>query len=84
MIEELLYLDEREKLKPVNAAKRLESLGFTQDMWEDIIENKLISHEVRALITIATGTEPRLLGQVYREERVKDGLPPERLADRRK
>lgn len=40
--------------------------------------SKFGSHEVRALITIARGKKPRLLGEVYRKIRKEDNLPEER------
>jgi len=58
-------------------------MGFEEDMWDHIMSEGLDgssfdSHEIRALITIARGTEPRLLGVAYREMRKKDKLPEER------
>lgn len=70
-------------VSPSSARHRLEFMGFEEDTWEHIMSegfdgSGLGSHEVRALITIARGTEPQLLGVVYREMRKKDNLPEER------
>ena len=68
---------------PDDAKRRLEFMGFEEDMWDHIMSEGLNdssfgSHETRTLITIPRGTAPRLLGVVYREMRKKDKLPEER------
>jgi hypothetical protein len=73
-----------QKLKPEQARTRLENMGFTEDRWPKMKEEKLASHQVRALINIALGTEPKLLGTEYEKERVKDGLLADRLAGRKR
>ena len=76
-------------VKPKDARRRLERMGYEKECWDKIMGEGIEgfsfgSHEVRALITIARGTKPRLLGEVYQEERLKGGLPADRLADRAK
>jgi len=59
-------------------------MGFVENTWEKVLTSKLASHEVRALINIASGTEIKNIGVEYRKEREKDSLPPDRLASRLK
>jgi hypothetical protein len=70
-------------ITPEDARRRLEHMGFVEDMWEKILEQGFFghsfgSHETRALITIAKGNKPQILGDVYRKIRKAAGLPPER------
>jgi hypothetical protein len=69
-------------LKPERAKEKLEDMGYTPNLWGKLLSDKLASHEVRALITIALGTEPQLLGEVYMNIREQDGLPRDRLVGR--
>lgn len=69
--------------KPEEAKRRLEFLGYTEDTYDRLMSDgidgmKFGSHEVRALVIIAQGSKPRFLGDVYKEIRIADGLPPER------
>ena len=68
---------------PEAARRRLQYMGFFENNWSEIMGSgfeglKTGSHEVRALITIAIGKEPRVLGEVYREMRAQDNLPKKR------
>lgn len=63
---------------PENARAHLEYLGYTEDMWDRIMDEKFGSHNVRAYISIVRGGVPRLEGLVYQEERLKDSLTPTR------
>lgn len=71
-------------ITPNDARWRLENMGFEEKLWDDIMARGIMeagsfgSHETRALIVIARGEEPQVLGDVYKELRVKSGLPPER------
>ncbi len=69
-------------LTPEEARRRLEYDAIFEDTWDSVLcyglpgFGKFGSHEARALITIARGKEPRVLGEVYEEVRKNDGLPP--------
>lgn len=71
-------------ITPEDARYRLENMGYKEKLWDDIITTgirgagRFGSHETQALIIIARGEEPQVLGVVYKELRVKEGLPPER------
>lgn len=71
-------LFEKMAITPEAAREHLEFQGYTEDMWDRIMEDKFGSHNTRAYISIVRGGVPRLQGEVYKEERLKDGLPPTR------
>ncbi|MBM3209615.1 hypothetical protein FJZ40_05015 [Candidatus Shapirobacteria bacterium] len=71
----------KELLSPEEAREQLTNLGYDPDRWSNILRGHSL-HVIKALITIARGTEPKLPGQVYAEMRVKDRLPADRLAGR--
>lgn len=77
-------LFEKMAVTPERARAHLEHLGYTEDMWNEIMEEKFASHNVRAYISIVRGGVPRLEGEVYMEERLKDGLTPTRMGELRK
>lgn len=69
-------------ISPGGAKAWLETRGFYEKDWDRIIEKGLGaggfgSHETRALITVARGSEVRILRDVYKEMRELDGLPRE-------
>ncbi|MBU1000232.1 hypothetical protein KKE78_02450 [Patescibacteria group bacterium] len=69
------------KISPSQARNSLESMGFSDNHWDRVMAEgfngvRLGSHEVRALITIATGNEPQVLGDVYNQMRESDGEGP--------
>jgi hypothetical protein len=63
---------------PEKATSMLEDLGYTEEMWNEIYAKKRGSHEWRAYVEIARGTEVQLLGEVVMRIRKEDGLPPVR------
>lgn len=67
-------LFEKMAVTPESARAHLEFLGYEEDMWDQIMGDKFGSHNVRAYISIVKGGVPRLQGEVYMEERLKDGL----------
>lgn len=54
-------------MNPEEARKRLEDLGYKEEDWTKITEQGLGSHYMRALAHIAKGSEPKDLGDVFRE-----------------
>ena len=70
--------DEKQKLlsqygiSPDAARAYLEHLGYTHDLWEEIMHENKTSHEVRGLISIAQGDTPQLLEDAYEAERRRE------------
>lgn len=69
-------------ISPEEARSILEYQGFEEGLWDKIMKRGMSglgnfgSHETKALIIIARGKEPQVLGSVYRQLREEDGLPP--------
>ncbi|MCJ7827920.1 hypothetical protein MUP65_02125 [Patescibacteria group bacterium] len=77
---EILDQDEV-KTTPCQARIRLEDMGFLDSYWDRVMTRgydggNFGSHEVRALITIARGSKPQVLGDLYNQMRTADGLEP--------
>ena len=63
---------------PERATKMLEDLGYEEKQtWESLEKKGMGSHEWRAYVRIARGTEVQLLGEVVMQIREEDGLPPQ-------
>lgn len=60
--------------KPEEMREWVISLGYTPDTWSDILAKRTGSHQLRAAITIAQGTEPRVLRTVINEIRKTEGI----------
>lgn len=59
-------------LSPELARERLVKLGYTDDLWDEILEKRGSSHEVRACIIIASGTQKRLFDTVRENLQLQD------------
>ena len=75
------------KITPEQARSKLEYMGFFDNRWDEIMKKgfsgkSLGSHEVRALITIARGEQPQVLGEIYNQMRINDGEKPVEIKDR--
>jgi len=67
-------------MEPEFAQRKLKDMGYNPEIWNKLLDNKLGSHPLRALIVIAQGTEPQLWGKVSMDIREEDGLPRDRLS----
>jgi hypothetical protein len=71
-------------ITPQEARNRLDFQGYDEEKWDKIMRKgtsglgSIGSHETKALIVIARGDKPQILGEVYRKLREEDGLPPNR------
>ena len=64
---------EPEKYTPDDASKWLLHLGYNEQSWDAVVEQRKASHTVRALIRIARGDEARHFVDVYNQVRAEEG-----------
>jgi len=59
---------ENKPISPHEARQFVEGLGYQEEVWDNIMDQSLLSHEVRGLISIARQDGSRKLSDVYLEQ----------------